>query len=111
MNIEHHFDIHPLLPTNITADSQQSFISFNQTDMIPSATINDSSVRNNIEPMNALTTRTRTLAMHDTEAFARRQREQRRRLHNAHQHLQHERRRIKQEQRRMDQERERRRRD
>ena len=107
MNIEQDFDIHPSLPVNITAASQPSSISFNQTDMIPSAASADSRVRNNTEQINQLTTGQQTLPMQDTEAFERRQREQRRRLHEAHQHLQQERRRINEEQKRIDRERER----
>ena len=67
MNIEHDFNIHPLLSFNITAASQPSFISFNQTDMIPSATIPDSRVRNNAEQINELTTEQQTLPTQDTE--------------------------------------------
>ena len=91
INIEDDFDIHPLLPADITAASQPSFIPFNQADMISSDSIADSRVRNNDAQGDGLTTGQQILPTYDTEAFDRRQREQRRRLN--------------QEQRRIDQER------
>lgn len=107
MNIEQDFDIHSSLPVNITATSQSSFMSFNQTNMIPSAASTDRTVTNDAEQINQLTTEQPTLTRQETEEFERRHRERRQRLHEAHQHLQQERRRINQEQRRIDQERER----